>query len=98
MGKRTPTLPKDKPKEADKAKADASSTSATKPVAKGPPRARIVTSGNSGNSAASKVVKPVVDDGRPPPLFPVGYKTPLSLLNERCQKNGWQKPDVQPVR
>lgn len=28
----------------------------------------------------------------------LGYKTPLSLLNERCQKNGWQKPDVQPVR
>ncbi|KAL1683937.1 P-loop containing nucleoside triphosphate hydrolase protein [Schizophyllum commune] len=27
-------------------------------------------------------------------LFPPGSKFPLSLLNERCQKNGWDKPIV----
>ena len=34
---------------------------------------------------------------RPPPLFPLGYKTPLSMLNEKCQKNGWEKPLVDTV-
>lgn len=33
-----------------------------------------------------------------PPLFPLGYKTPISLLNERCQKLGWEKPEVQPKK
>ncbi|EJD54594.1 P-loop containing nucleoside triphosphate hydrolase protein [Auricularia subglabra TFB-10046 SS5] len=28
------------------------------------------------------------------PLFPAFSKTPLSLLNERCQKNDWNKPVV----
>lgn len=27
-------------------------------------------------------------------LFPPGYKTPLSLLAERCQKRGWDRPAV----
>lgn len=30
----------------------------------------------------------------PPPLFPAGYKTPISLLSERCQKEGWDKPHI----
>lgn len=33
-----------------------------------------------------------------PPLFPAGYKTPISLLGERCQKAGWDKPDVAPKK
>ncbi|KAI0320072.1 P-loop containing nucleoside triphosphate hydrolase protein [Amylostereum chailletii] len=28
------------------------------------------------------------------PLFPVGSKYPFSLLQERCQKNGWERPNV----
>jgi hypothetical protein len=35
---------------------------------------------------------------RPPPLFPVGYKSPVTLLNERCQKEGWERPIVDSVR
>lgn len=35
---------------------------------------------------------------RPPPLFPVGYKSPVTLLNERCQKEGWDRPIVDSVR
>lgn len=27
-----------------------------------------------------------------------GYKTPLSLLTERCQKQGWDKPSVEPKK
>ena len=27
-----------------------------------------------------------------------GYKTPLSLLTERCQKSGWEKPSVDPKK
>ncbi|SCV74256.1 BQ2448_6688 [Microbotryum intermedium] len=49
----------------------------------------------SGNSQASN--KPVLEPGQeppPPPLFPVGYKTPISLLNERCQKSSFGKPAI----
>lgn len=28
----------------------------------------------------------------------VGYKTPLSLLTERCQKSGWDRPSVDPKK
>ncbi|KAH9996047.1 P-loop containing nucleoside triphosphate hydrolase protein [Russula vinacea] len=49
-----------------------------------PPRKGIVKSGNAGNSS----------NGNPPPLFPPGSKYPLSLLQERCTKNGWEKPIV----
>ncbi|KDE07309.1 hypothetical protein MVLG_02355 [Microbotryum lychnidis-dioicae p1A1 Lamole] len=49
----------------------------------------------SGNSQASN--KPVLEPGQEPspsPLFPVGYKTPISLLNERCQKLSFGKPAI----
>ncbi|KAF5368409.1 hypothetical protein D9758_002162 [Tetrapyrgos nigripes] len=65
-----------------------------------PPRRGIVKSGNAGNS--SKSTKPPAtaqsaiesNNNDPKPLFPPGSKFPLSLLNERCQKNGWEKPIV----
>ncbi|KAK7058527.1 putative ATP-dependent RNA helicase ucp12 [Paramarasmius palmivorus] len=62
-----------------------------------PPRKGIVKSGNAGNSSkASKpdesAAKPVIEGEKP--LFPPGSKYPLSLLHERCQKNGWDKPIV----
>lgn len=34
---------------------------------------------------------------RPPPLFPAGYKSPVTILNEKCQKMGWEKPVVESV-
>ncbi|KAJ7631194.1 P-loop containing nucleoside triphosphate hydrolase protein [Roridomyces roridus] len=57
-----------------------------------PPRKGIVKSGNAGNSSkpSPKPADPVNDD-QPAPLFPPGSKYPLSLLQERCQKNGWEK-------
>ncbi|KIM31725.1 hypothetical protein M408DRAFT_317990 [Serendipita vermifera MAFF 305830] len=66
-----------------------------------PPRKNIVKSGNAGTS--SKAEKPKTEEAStstpgPPPLFPPGSKTPLALLYERCQKNGWEKPDVQTFR
>lgn len=68
------------------------------PPRKGP--RNIVTSGSAGNSSKSKP-KPTnpddIPDGppRPPPLFPLGYKTPVQLLNEKCQKAGWERPSVE---
>ncbi|KAI0275281.1 P-loop containing nucleoside triphosphate hydrolase protein [Gloeopeniophorella convolvens] len=60
-----------------------------------PPKKGIVKSGNAGNSTKpSKQVDPPKDDGKAPPLFPPGSKYPLSLLQERCSKNGWEKPVV----
>ncbi|KZT55357.1 P-loop containing nucleoside triphosphate hydrolase protein [Calocera cornea HHB12733] len=67
-----------------------------------PPRKHIVKSGNAGNSSKSSPLpfKGPVDQPKPsdapPPLFPPGVKTPLALLYERCQKNGWEKPFVDP--
>ncbi|EPQ60243.1 P-loop containing nucleoside triphosphate hydrolase protein [Gloeophyllum trabeum ATCC 11539] len=65
-----------------------------------PPRRGIVKSGNAGNSS-----KPKNTSGEAQPategvkaLFPPGYKYPLSLLSERCQKNGWEKPIVDTPR
>ncbi|PIL31325.1 hypothetical protein GSI_06023 [Ganoderma sinense ZZ0214-1] len=60
-----------------------------------PPKRGIVKSGNAGNS--SKPSKPPPSAPATPeekPLFPPGSKYPLSLLHERCQKNGWEKPIV----
>lgn len=34
---------------------------------------------------------------RPPPLFPVGYKSPVTILNEKCQKMGWERPVIETV-
>ena len=69
------------------------------PPRKGP--RNIVSSGSAGNSSKSKP-KPTTNpddlpDGppRPPPLFPLGYKTPVQLLNEKCQKAGWERPGVE---
>jgi ATP-dependent RNA helicase DHX57 len=68
------------------------------PPRKGP--RNIVSSGAAGNSSKSKPKLPdpsLIPDGppRPPPLFPVGYKTPITLLNEKCQKLGWERPSVE---
>ncbi|KAH9842863.1 P-loop containing nucleoside triphosphate hydrolase protein [Rhodofomes roseus] len=60
-----------------------------------PPRG-VVKSGNTGNSSKpskTPLVQPVQSTDEKP-LFPPGSKYPLSLLNERCQKNGWGKPIV----
>ncbi|KII93616.1 hypothetical protein PLICRDRAFT_131582 [Plicaturopsis crispa FD-325 SS-3] len=65
----------------------------------------IVSSGNAGNSSKSKptAVPSAASSGAQAsevekPLFPPGSKYPLSLLNERCQKNGWEKAIVDAVR
>ncbi|KAL1951731.1 hypothetical protein VTO73DRAFT_880 [Trametes versicolor] len=60
-----------------------------------PPKRGIVRSGNAGNW--TKSTKPAETQSNTPeekPLFPPGSKYPLSLLHERCQKNGWEKPSV----
>ncbi|KAE9409120.1 P-loop containing nucleoside triphosphate hydrolase protein [Gymnopus androsaceus JB14] len=63
-----------------------------------PPRKGIVKSGNAGNS--SKSGKEPTASGQTPEaseeksLFPPGSKWPSSLLQERCQKNGWEKPII----
>ncbi|KAL0951656.1 hypothetical protein HGRIS_008336 [Hohenbuehelia grisea] len=60
-----------------------------------PPRKGIVKSGNAGNSSkASNEPPPAPVPDAEKPLFPPGSKFPLSLLHERCQKNGWEKPQV----
>lgn len=54
-----------------------------------PPRKGIVKSGNAGNSSKAPPPKqPAAADSSVPqvdgqPLFPPGFKYPLSLLNER---------------
>lgn len=66
-----------------------------------PPRKGIVKTGNAGNS--SKTTKNSgagspsrsADAEQEKPLFPPGSKYPLSLLQERCQKSGWDKPIVE---
>ncbi|KAF8312159.1 P-loop containing nucleoside triphosphate hydrolase protein [Cantharellus anzutake] len=68
-----------------------------------PPSSRkgIVKSGNVGNSSkgAPKTPDPEKKDSlESKPLFPPGFKTPISLLHERCQKLGWDKPNVEPRR
>ncbi|KAL8279337.1 hypothetical protein RQP46_008374 [Phenoliferia psychrophenolica] len=73
------------------------------PFARGPSKPRppparkqnIVKSGNAGSNKPEPVPgEPVA----PPPLFPVGYKTPISLLTERCQKEKWDRPSVDPKK
>ncbi|GAA6009512.1 hypothetical protein JCM11491_003585 [Sporobolomyces phaffii] len=90
--------PPKKAKNDPHAKSSAPSTPAS--TAAPPPRrkANIVKSGNAGSS---KPAPPPLEPGQaapPPPLFPLGYKTPLSLLSERCQKNGWERPSVDPKK
>ena len=61
----------------------------------------IVRSGNAGNSKAKEVVQDAVPSNgppRPPPLFPTGYKTPVQMLSEKCQKAGWERPIIDTVR
>ena len=68
------------------------------PPRKGP--RNVVRSGNAGNSSKASTKEPppvqLGPDGlpRPPPLFPAGYKSPITQLNEKCQKAGWERPDV----
>ncbi|KAF7792540.1 hypothetical protein EIP86_003581 [Pleurotus ostreatoroseus] len=61
-----------------------------------PPKKGIVKSGNAGNSGkAAKTASDVqIAQDKPPALFPSGFKYPLTILNERVQKNGWDKPVV----
>ncbi|KAL0068598.1 putative ATP-dependent RNA helicase ucp12 [Marasmius tenuissimus] len=62
-----------------------------------PPRKGIVKSGNAGNSSKpSKLPEKPTNSNNPEekPLFPAGSKYPASLLHERCQKNGWEKPMI----
>ncbi|KAF9225566.1 P-loop containing nucleoside triphosphate hydrolase protein [Gyrodon lividus] len=65
-----------------------------------PPRKGIVKSGNAGNSSKSSAKAPSQSFNSSgaseyeKPLFPPASKHPLSLLQERCQKNGWEKPSV----
>ncbi|KAK0465451.1 P-loop containing nucleoside triphosphate hydrolase protein [Desarmillaria tabescens] len=59
-----------------------------------PPRKGIVKSGNAGNSSRQSDKQSDPTD-REKSLFPPGSKYPLSLLHERCQKNGWEKPIVE---
>ncbi|KAG1757846.1 P-loop containing nucleoside triphosphate hydrolase protein [Suillus lakei] len=69
-----------------------------------PPRKGIVKTGNAGNS--SKINKnsgagspsQSADAEQEKPLFPPGSKYPLSLLQERCQKSGWDKPTVETLK
>ncbi|GAA6037303.1 hypothetical protein JCM8097_008673 [Rhodosporidiobolus ruineniae] len=73
------------------------------PAAK-PPRRKpqnIIKSGASSTKREKEGSAPQLAPGEappPPPLFPIGYKTPLSLLSERCQKSGFDRPDVQPKK
>ncbi|KAG1839236.1 P-loop containing nucleoside triphosphate hydrolase protein [Suillus subalutaceus] len=68
-----------------------------------PPRKGIVKTGNAGNSSKatknSGVGSPLqsADAEQEKPLFPPGSKYPLSLLQERCQKSGWDKPTVETI-
>jgi hypothetical protein len=73
-----------------------------------PPRRRpvnVVRSGNAGNSTKAKPDPKKDANGtadpdkpaRPPPLFPVGYKSPVTVLNEKCQKAGWERPIIDVV-
>lgn len=58
----------------------------------------VVRSGNAGNSTKATNPEPQLGpDGlpRPPPLFPAGYKSPITQLNEKCQKAGWERPSVE---
>lgn len=79
------------------------------PPRKGP--RNVVKSGNAGNSSKASPLPSKTANGtddkkkdenappvRPPPLFPVGYKSPVTILNERCQKEGWERPIVDSVR
>ncbi|KAK4689764.1 ATP-dependent RNA helicase DHX57, partial [Tremellales sp. Uapishka_1] len=63
--------------------------------------ANVVRSGNAGNSSKPTPVAKGKEEEvksneppKPPPLFPVGYKTPIMILNEKCQKMGWERPVV----
>ncbi|KAG8960615.1 hypothetical protein FRC03_006323 [Tulasnella sp. 419] len=62
-----------------------------------PPKKGIVRSGNAGNSSKASKQAPAPPSGEEKKyLFPPGSKTPVSLLYERCQKNGWEKPIIEP--
>ncbi|KAI0691979.1 P-loop containing nucleoside triphosphate hydrolase protein [Cytidiella melzeri] len=63
-----------------------------------PAKKGIVKSGNAGNSSKATIKGPELPSTEEKPLFPPGFKYPLSLLHERCQKNGWDKPNVETRR
>ncbi|KIP11667.1 hypothetical protein PHLGIDRAFT_27719 [Phlebiopsis gigantea 11061_1 CR5-6] len=61
-----------------------------------PPKKGIIKSGNAGNSSkpSNQKTPPDLSKTKEKPLFPPGSQYPLSLLNERCQKEGWYRPVV----
>ncbi|BGP23231.1 Putative ATP-dependent RNA helicase ucp12 [Rhodotorula toruloides] len=61
-------------------------------------KVKIVKSGNAGSNKPAPAPLAPGEAPPPPPLFPIGYKTPLSLLSERCQKSGWDRPSVDPKK
>ncbi|KAG1825662.1 P-loop containing nucleoside triphosphate hydrolase protein [Suillus subaureus] len=69
-----------------------------------PPRKGIVKTGNAGNSSKTNKnsgagsPSQLGDAEQEKPLFPPGSKYPLSLLQERCQKSGWDKPTVETLK
>lgn len=74
------------------------SSKATKPDnAKEDPKDAKAGKGKGGKDKGKD--EPKVDEkpARPPPLFPVGYKSPVTLLNEKCQKLGWERPIIDTV-
>ncbi|KAF5352726.1 hypothetical protein D9756_005876 [Leucocoprinus leucothites] len=62
-----------------------------------PQKRGIVKSGNAGNSSKSSTDSTALKSNVEKPLFPPGFKYPLSLLHERCQKEGWEKPIIDTV-
>jgi ATP-dependent RNA helicase DHX57 len=73
----------------------AASGSGSSSTAKPAPAHRKPAILKSGNSTAPTERPP--QDPAKPSFFP-GWtgKTPLTLLNERCQKEGWMKPELSP--
>lgn len=68
-----------------------------------PPRKGIIKTGNAGNSSKTNKNSGTglssqsadAHSEQEKPLFPPGSKYPLSLLHERCQKSGWDKPTIE---
>lgn len=88
MGKKaTPAASSSTSTGSNKGKVEDTAASIPKPQQRNP-RAKIVRSGNAGNSSAAKPKDDnaiVADDGRPPPLFPVGeYPTAAILAMSRA--------------
>lgn len=64
-----------------------------------PPKKGIVKSGNAGNSTKSTKPSPDIAHNvdKEKPLFPPGFKYPLSLLNERYDIDNYRGLEAIPV-